>query len=564
MNLNAAIIDQQLNGLKEKIGDKLKDELKLRDSQIIPVSFVYLCVQKILGLDDEDTFDTLTEGGGDKGIDAIYISTLSETQFEVVLFQGKYDNNLEATKNFPENSIKLLFDAIRNIFNPTSNTIFGNNRLKLKIEEIRSMIKDGFIPNIRVIACNNGQKWTVETEKEINEANFGSQVSWEYFNHDSLFELMQKQEPVNINIHSKGHSIIEDINYCRVCIGKISLFEIYELMEIYGEKLLEKNIRRYLGLNKNRVNEEIKDTILSKTPEYFYFLNNGITMICDKLEYNGLQTADNIIPAKNVQIINGGQTCMTIYKTLKNFISEDSKIQLMKNVMVLFRLYQLPSNSTDDFIAKITYATNSQNPVDLRDLKANDEVQKQLEININHLGFKYIRKRTDVTANKENNITISTASIAILSVILQKPQQAKFYSRDHFGKLYNEIFNPNINGSQVIISVLLYRIAENHRKRPLENDKIFVSYASCFIAMQMGKILLKETSLEDYTEINHKNFGSIKFLLNDKGEEYFKQASEQIEYAIEKLYNKKVSDISLQQLAATFRRGDLIEYLDCM
>ena len=48
-------------------------------------------------------------------------------------------------------------------------------------------------------------------------------------------------------------------------------------------------------------------------------------------------------------------------------------------------------------------------------------------------------------------------------------------------------------------------------------------------------------------------------LTYDQIEEYFKQASEQIEYAIEKLYNKKVSDINF----ACGRRNKVVFLIFC-
>ena len=48
----------------------------------------------------------------------------------------------------------------------------------------------------------------------------------------------------------------------------------------------------------------------------FYFYNNGITMICDRFDFNALQRTDYVVRMKNVQVINGGQTCKTIHRTL--------------------------------------------------------------------------------------------------------------------------------------------------------------------------------------------------------------------------------------------------------
>ena len=55
------------------------------------------------------------------------------------------------------------------------------------------------------------------------------------------------------------------------------------------------------------------------------------------------------------------------------------------------------------------------------------------------------------------------------------------------------------------------------------------------------------------------NFSRAKQLLDEKGSEYLKRSIVSIDAALKMLYG--TGEISLQQLAATFRRGDLIEIL---
>ena len=50
----------------------------------------------MLDLDADETFDCLTEGGGDFGVDALHLSEEIDGEFVVTLFQGKYYRDLEA------------------------------------------------------------------------------------------------------------------------------------------------------------------------------------------------------------------------------------------------------------------------------------------------------------------------------------------------------------------------------------------------------------------------------------------------------------------------------------
>jgi len=554
MDINASIIDQRLESVSEAIKEQAAEELGIKDDRgrLKSLAFVYLCVKSILDLDEESTFDCLTEGSGDFGVDAIHISEEYDGEFTVSLFQAKYKNNLDGNGNFPQAGIEALINAINYLFNPKATLKQINERLLAKVEEARSLIRDGYIPQVRALACNNGLQWNATAQEAIDRAGFGSQVTWEHLNHERIVKILQASKPVKANLQLTGEAIVEDMDFSRVLVGRISVSEIAELIEQYGERLLERNIRRYLGLQGNRVNENIRGTLNSEERKNFYFYNNGITLTCDNFSYNALQNSDYQVRVENLQIINGGQTCMTIFKTLQ----EPNLLHENYQAYVLLRLYQLPREN-DDLVQKITYATNSQNPVDLKDLRANDERQKTLEMDIQQLGFNYRRKRSGIGV-RPTDITSGTAAEAILSVWREKPHQAKFFSREHFGKLYDFIFDEDINGAQVVLAVQLYRIAENRRKRPEINDPDFVRYASCFIAMQMGRRLLRDLNLQR-KEINHQNFHEAQQRVEQKGETYFNHSVQDIQKALHQLYGEQ--DISLQQLSATFRRGDLIERL---
>ena len=335
------------------------------------------------------------------------------------------------------------------------------------MEEVRSLILDGNIPRVRFLLCNNGAIWKhPECQSLIELANFGDKVSFEYVNHDTLVRILQSTTSVKDVLQFTGKAIVEDLNYSRVVVGKVAVSELARLMDAHGDRLLERNIRRYLGLQGNRVNQGIQQTLTQEDERTnFYFYNNGVTFICTRFDYNALQPDNHKVRVEGLQIINGGQTSKTIQTTLAALAKElDFARAGLENAFVLVRLYQVPPDS-QSFVQTITYATNSQNPVDLKDLRSNDPLQRSLELSMNQLGYDYRRQRTDSILTAKD-ITVGTAAEAVLSVWRGKPQQAKFRTSEHFGKLYSEIFTSDLNAAQVVIAVLLFRIAENRRKRP--------------------------------------------------------------------------------------------------
>ncbi len=553
MDINASIIDQQVEGIVEKNPfwfDRFgKDDNKRRSA-----AFVLLCMANYLDISLEESLEFLTEGGNDAGVDGLYIGDMEDGEFPVTLFQGKYRiNDLGGKANFPENGVQKAVNTVQVLFDPAK-TIELNPYIRPKVEEIRSMVLDGYIPDVRVVLCNNGSKWNDQAQGWIDRSNIPErQVRWVHFNHDSIVDILRRTKSVNDSVNLVGQALFEDFNFKRVVIGKVKVSEIGELFNRHQDNLLQRNIRRYLGLHENRVNTAIHATLLDpQTRENFYFFNNGITIICKNFRYNALQGANYQLKLENMQVINGGQTCKTIQKTLNDLGSYDG----YENTYVMIRVYEL-ADEDQDFVIDTTYATNSQNPVDLRDLRSNDPLQRQLEIGMADLGYEYKRQREQGTGGG-STITSSVVAEAVLAIWRRKPHQAKFRRKEHFGRLYDEIFR-GLNPAQAIVASVIFRTVENQRKRPSRKDSpAFLPYGSHYIAMVVGKELLKTLGIP-LEKLSHREFERTLNTLVDNFEELSCKAHEDISKALIKCYGER--PISLQQLSATFRRGDLLEML---
>ena len=555
MNINASIVDQRVSGIAEEYSNELKDIVGPDAARQKSLAFILLCVSTALDTSLSEATDLLTEGSNDLGVDALHLSEVDDGEFTVTLFQGKYTHkNLDGSANFPENAIKNLIALVSNIFDPDK-TFSMNQRLAPRIEEIRSLIRDGYIPNVRLLLCNNGQSWNSQAQQWIDSSGLShAQVHWQHYNHDDIVAVLQRTKAVNDSLQLNGSAIIEDFNYRRVLVGKVPVTEIAKLFDRNGDLLLERNIRRYLGRNANRVNNAIHDTLVSPDKQKdFYFFNNGITMTCTKMRHNALQGGDYQLKLENIQVINGGQTCKTIQQTL----NETDDLSAFNEVYVLLRLYELESDD-DQLIKEITFATNSQNPVDLRDLRSNDSLQIQLETGINALGYNYRRYREDA-AGGSHVISSATTAEAVMAIWRKCPHQSKFRRRELFGVLYDKVFT-DLNPAQAILAVLIFRAVETERKRPtlLQPVPEFLPYAAHYMAMLVGQALLTlgKTRLQT---ISHLNLAHLIQLLEQNKVQLLNQAAAQLDLALKEIYGER--QVSLQQLSATFRRGDLLEFL---
>ena len=554
MSLATQIIDQQVSGIIAKHSDAFANELRLGtdEQKRRSIAFLFLVAKTAFDLTDEETLDGVVDGGNDFGVDALYFEPPVDGDLHITLIQGKYRRDLGGDAAFPENAIAKIIDAIGALFDPAK-PVRLNKRLDQRVEDIRSFVAEGAIPRVTAVAANNGARWTAEAQQRIDNAaqDFGGQVEWRYIGAEELLVLVQARKPISAELQFTGHATVETFDFRRVLIGRMSVAELARLTNEYDNQLFERNIRRYLGLTGNRVNEAVAATL--REPDQrpnFYFYNNGVTITCSQFRHNALQRDSWRVQVNDLQIVNGGQTARTVQQIAGEIGPE------IEAAEVLVRIYELLQND-NELVEAITFATNSQNPVDLRDLKVNEPRQEALSTSISGLGYTYRAKRED-RAVSSNEFTSAVIAEAVLAIWRHRPHQARFRSREHFGALYNTIFTEDLNGAQAIIAALLHRHAENHRKRPPEDAPDFLAYGSRFISMLMGSYLLDEMGIA-LEKLDHRNFEQARKLVEQKSDSYLSLAEKRIGEALSPLFSER--ERTLQRLSATFRRADLVDML---
>lgn len=549
MDIAKQIIDQRINHiLKENRaifgdGDHERNRSK---------AFLLLGVAAYLDIDMIEAAQYLTEGGNDGGFDAAYIVEAQDAQLNVVLFQSKYSGKLDRDSEFPANAVEEAVNTVKCVFDPLAQ-IELNAQSRKKVEEIRSFILDGAIPYVTFVMLNNGLPWNQDGQNHIDNAFSGQQqVRFEHFSHTDILRYINREQTIDTQLCLSGKAVQENFNYKRVILGRVSVMEIYKLMETFGDGLLEKNIRRYLG--KNIVNEGIANTLLDADKrQNFFFFNNGATMICRKFSYNGLQEQDWIVKTNDLQIINGGQTCKTIHQIVKGNPDVD-----FSQVYLLARLYEVEDNENKGIIQDIIYATNSQNPVDFRDLKSNDQRQVLLETGTKDLGYAYKRKRDNVL--RVNAIPSTVAAEAVFAIWRESPHLAKYRKNEFFDKYYSIIFD-ELNAAQMIIAVLIFRYCDNNRKQVSDKEGIreHRPYSQYFMAYMIGKQLLRSFGVS-LQMLTHINFNEIKAFFEQSKENMYRKAEQAMVDILKDYFNRnELSEIDGRTMAAAFRRFDLLE-----
>ena len=145
---------------------------------------------------------------------------------------------------------------------------------------------------------------------------------------------------------------------------------LYTWYDIYGDRLLEQNVRTFLQCRNKGPNHDIRMT-LAKRPNRFFAYNNGITATADSIEFdNSKKFIQKII---GLQIVNGGQTTASIFTAYKK-----CSIDLTK-VSVQMKLIVVKSSAAERMTQRISQYANNQNAVKSTDLASNEDFLRVIQ-----------------------------------------------------------------------------------------------------------------------------------------------------------------------------------------
>lgn len=241
--------------------------------------------------------------------------------------------------------------------------------------------------------------------------------------------------------------------------------------------VLYDNIRGYLsrsGFNKN-----IEST-LKLNPSKFFFYNNGITIVADNIQVTEINAHTKFkIELFGFQVLNGGQTLRTIHEFNKK--DENNLIQYLSKAEVLVRILNVTDIAEKNRIGEFT---NSQNSINLSDLRSTRPEQLALEQFLDDHNIHYVRKRGNV-GKEQNKYYKSTISMSRMGQILLakkgKPEQTSNKKSAIFDSYYSILFeDANLLSQETLETIELFnRISSIYRQsqyETTEQKKFYVLY----------------------------------------------------------------------------------------
>lgn len=373
-------------------------------------AFIHLYLKVMFGLTEFSQRErSITDGSGDGGIDGYFIDTESKT---LHLIQSKFRTTRANFENKEISVEELLAMDINRILegetcDETGREYSGKiKQLQREVSSLPDVARYSYrvvlLANLTGIAAAKVRQLTGGYAAEI----FDSDKTYKKLVFPVLtgtyFAATDIVIPVDLSNKNAGSKISYNVrtkySECEITVLFVPTLEIAKLMDKYRNAILQYNPRSYLDLEGQSVNSAIRDTILNSDTNEFALFNNGITMLSEETNINEKIGQKNKaqLRVKNPQIINGGQTSVTLSRIYRDNPRNSDKIFLDKEV--LLKIITLLSDESPTaklhLIDEISNATNKQTPVINADRFANETLHIELQHKVfERYGLLYERKR---------------------------------------------------------------------------------------------------------------------------------------------------------------------------
>ena len=504
-----------INGYLERISEQFQVD---RDQ-----AFEIFAIAAITERPFQEVYDDILIGGSrDGGIDgACFVE--QGGYYTLMVFQCKNSKGLK------QNELEKFRHDVDDLF------IYGivkpnTELIQPKISEYQQLSKDGFIIDIKYYFVYAGSNR--DPSYAANNQNFRAYHKpdeYEIWDIDAIYEKISqlikaqsKRKDIRFIFNPQTSNIITadrqgqglytySVGNVRAANFRIAANELCQLVEqelainnTY-EFLFSDNIRSFLGF-KVRPNQRMKETLNDQNSAiYFPFLNNGITIVCERMEIpSTLQSGRYILPAHNPIIVNGLQTTRVLYEFFKE--NQRKGISSLENVFVNVRLYE---TSDLEIVEKITDATNTQTPISYKDKVSNKDFNLYTKEIFANKKIAYITKRGEVFSNqlsKQLNSTIESDTLLRFwyATFYEQPETAKnsvyevmevvFDATNNHVHPLHRLFNGEKDSpiyQQLLYAYTIYRYVQTKKELQRET-KEYISHATELIAYGVYKYLEKD------------------------------------------------------------------------
>lgn len=260
--------------------------------------------------------------------------------------------------------------------------------------------------------------------------------------HESLSGSLEGA-PINIEVMLQNWGQVKEPYHAYY--GRVNARELADWYLKHGDRLFAKNLRKLIS--DSTINAQLLKT-LTRDPQNFWYFNNGVTVLCQKVSktlLGGGDTSQGVFTCEGVSVVNGAQTVGSVARAC------DQNPEMTAKASVTVRFISL-ENCPDGFGMDVTRATNTQNRVENRDFAALDPQQERLRRELAFMDRVYAYKTGDVSPPPEQGCSIEEVT-GVLACALEEVQYAvrvkggigAFWENTDKPP-YKLIFNPKLTG----------------------------------------------------------------------------------------------------------------------
>lgn len=503
-----------VNQISSKIKELFADKIDLgdigpgdqeRETKILTRCLAAYAIYNSMGCSRDDAATSIVDGGDDNGIDAIYYSPSSK---QMLMVQSKWIKSGVGEPNSGE--IGKFCQGVRDLFNMNFDRF--NQKIQNKQTTIEHALEE-YETRYSIILIDTGDRGlATHAQRQIddllhvmNDAGEGitdQLVQFDRMNqgkiHSSL-ALSAGNLPINFEIGLSQWGKISEPH--GAFYGMVAGEEVAKWWIDNGRRLFDKNLRQVLG--KTDVNDEIKSTLI-KSPEKFWYYNNGITIVASKIDKSmvGGSTRDiGSFKLTSASIVNGAQTVSTIGTFLKEGGTGLDKVKVQVRIISL-------SETPESFGAEVTRTNNRQNRIENRDFVSQDteQVRIKTELAIDGIDYNIVRSDSFKPSDKSFDLQEAIVALACCSgqpnlAIQAKREIGKFYE-DLSKGIYKAIFNSDTTGAYLFNCIKIVRSV----------DKIFAEKIS-MLPKKSGRfygLLIHGNRIITYIVVQKLNLALLK------------------------------------------------------
>lgn len=411
--------------------------------------FVAWYLRNIHNLDTFETKDCITDGAGDKQIDAVYIDNQSCT---IYIIQGKFYGG-DTVDAEPLREVLSSWIQIQDLAHLQEG---ANHNLQVKISEMATALEDDYEVCFELITTSSltdSAKRDLEVFQKKLSDNETLSANLVVVDNETLRfkynEALNRNRPyINHEFNLEEGKYMElTIDGTKAVVAALPLKDCVKIPGIKDGSLFRKNVRQSLG-SSNKVNKGIARTIKNNAGDFF-FLHNGITAICSQMSVH-----NRILSVKELNVVNGCQSLSTIFSCSELAKKAD-------NAYILFRFYEISDAERAD---SISTSTNSQSAVKARDLRSNDKAVLAMKKAYEQFypdGY-FVTKRGEkvdsVKYNTAHVVNLTDLGKQLIAWHSQRPNlsygETKIFDK-YFDQLFRREYAPeNIQALNVLFSTL--------------------------------------------------------------------------------------------------------------